>query len=402
MVPSDWKQDHVAFVLGLFDTGLMAVRSLGRAGIRVIGVDADPRMPGFKSRYCAARQCPDPVAQPDALVDFLCTEARAAGRRGMLFPASDAHVLFVSRKREALSAYFDFALPPADVVEAILNKRAQYELAVRAGIPNPQTFFPETRQNVESIRNRISYPAFVKPCYTHLWKQHFDTKGFRVDSAAALAEQMERVLSAGLQVMVQSVIPGPCTNNFEISFYIGADGEMLAFVTIRKLRQYPPEFGVGTLIESIDCPELVTLALRLLDGLHYRGFGNLEFKLDPRDGVLKMIELNARLWQQNDQPAACGLNFPLIQYLDLSGQPPVKQKTIPVGVKWVDPLADFQSFWHYFRRGELSPGRWLQSWKGTRAFAVFARDDMLPAFASLDYGLKLLRMPLYVLKHRAD
>lgn len=41
-----------AFVLSLFDTGLAAVQSLGRVGIPVIGLDSNPRMPGFKSRYC--------------------------------------------------------------------------------------------------------------------------------------------------------------------------------------------------------------------------------------------------------------------------------------------------------------------------------------------------------------
>ena len=193
----------------------------------------------------------------------------------------------------------------------------------------------------------------------------------------------------------------PPTNNVEVSFYIGATGDVLAAFTVRKLRQYPPDFGVGTLVESLDCPELMPLALKLLDGLAYRGFGNLEFKLDARDGRLKLIELNARLWQQTDQAVACGLHFPLIQYLDLTGQAPPPRTDFPAGVKWVDPLADFQSFWHSFRRGQLAPGAWMRSWRGARAFAVFARDDWGPALASLEYGRKIVRAPLYLARHRA-
>ncbi len=390
---------RVAVVLSLFDTGLAAIRALGRAGVPVLGLDCDLSLPGFKSRYCTAKQCPDPVAQPEALVQYLLTEGQRLPARGILFPASDAYVLFVSRHREALSAYFDFALPPAQLIEGILNKRTQYDLAQQQGVPFPATFYPETREDALRMQDDVPYPAFIKPYYSHLWRQHFDSKGMRVDSPRELVEQFDRIWPTGLQAMVQSVIPGPASNNFEISFYIGQQGTLLALFTVRKLRQYPPAFGVGTLVESVHRSDLLAHLCQLLHGLDYRGFGNLEFKLDPRDGQLKLIELNARLWQQSDQAAACGLNFPLIQYHDLTGRPLGAHTTFPAGVRWVDPMADFQSFWHDYRKGELSPSDWLRSWRNTRAFAVFAHDDWLPALASLDYGMKVLKLPLYALRH---
>lgn len=84
------ERKHTAFVASLFDTGLGAIRSLGRVDIPVIGLDSDPRMPGFKSRFCTAKLCPDPAHQPDKLAAFLLNEGQQLERPGILFAASDA------------------------------------------------------------------------------------------------------------------------------------------------------------------------------------------------------------------------------------------------------------------------------------------------------------------------
>jgi len=392
----------LAFVLSLFDTGLGAIRSLGRLGIPVIGLDSDPRMPGFKSRYCIAKLCPDPVHQPEELVRFLLEEAKRLERPGILFPASDAFVLLVSRYRDDLAPCFRFALPPAHVLEAIVNKRRQYELAEQVGTPYPTTFYPETIDDVRRIKDQVDYPAFIKPYYGHLWRERFGGthKGFKVHSPEELLARFEEILPTGLQVMVQSIILGPNTNHFKVNVYIGQSGEPLAVFTLRKIRQYPTEFGVGTVVESLRYPELVDLGLHFFRGIGYRGIGSIEFKKDDRDGRLKMIELNPRLWQQNIHATNCGINFPFIQYLDLTQQNPAPQTEFKEGVRWLDAMADFQSFWSYFRRGQLSPWAWIRSWIGARSFATFAWDDLMPFLKVNEYGLKYLRAPLYALRHR--
>ena len=398
---SYFERSHTAFILSLFDTGLGAVRSLGRVGVPVIGLDSDPRMPGFKSRFCTARLCSDPVHQPDELVRFLLDEGRRLERPGILFPASDAFVLFLSRYRDDLGACFRFALPPANVLEAIANKRRQYELAEQVGTPYPRTFYPETVDDVQRIKEEVEYPAFIKPYYGYLWRQKFGGthKGFKVHTSRELVERFRVILPTGLQVMVQSIIVGPNTNHFKVNVYMGTAGKPLAMFTLRKIRQYPTEFGVGTVVESLRYPALVELGLKFFRGIGYQGIGSIEFKKDERDGKLKMIELNPRLWQQNIQATVCGINFPLIQYLDLTGQAPPPQSDFVESVKWLDAVADFQAFWDYFRCGELSPWAWLWSWRGVKAFATFAWDDLGPFLEANEYGLKYLRLPLYLLRH---
>ena len=64
-----------AFVLGMNETGLTAVRCLGRQGISDRGFDIAARRAGFRSRYCPADVCPDPLHQRDKPAER-CRQAR--------------------------------------------------------------------------------------------------------------------------------------------------------------------------------------------------------------------------------------------------------------------------------------------------------------------------------------
>lgn len=387
--------------MSLFATGLAAVRSLGREGVAVAGIDSDPEMPGFRSRYCDAWLCPDPVREPDRLLEFL-TDSDLASSRPVLLPASDAFVLFLSRHREELRPSFRFLLPDADVLEALVNKRKQYELADRAGIPFPAVHYPKTPGEVDEVAASVRYPVIVKPYYGHVWRQRFGGahKGFKASSGDELRAALEEVRGAGEPAMVQEVVPGPNTNHFKLSAYVGRTGVPLALFALRKIRQYPPEFGVGCLVESADVPDVTDLGMRFLRAIDYRGIGSVEFKRDERDGKLKLIELNARLWQQNSLATACGINFPLIQLRDLQGEDVTPETTYATGIRWLDAIPDFQSFWAQRKTARTGWREWARSWRGVRAFSTFALDDLLPFLSENRYGTKYLRLPYYVLKQR--
>ena len=129
-----------ACVLDLNDAGLSAIRSLGRVGVPVVGLDYDRRNVGFASRYCTAKRCPHPLQQQHELVSYLRDEGEQLVEPGILFPASDDFLLLISRHRDVLQERWRIALPTAELVEAILNKRQQYELARSAGVPYPTTY----------------------------------------------------------------------------------------------------------------------------------------------------------------------------------------------------------------------------------------------------------------------
>lgn len=369
-------------MLGLFDTGLAVVRELGHVGIPVYGFDSTPEEPGFRSRFGTHTICPDPLAEPGELTTFLIERARALPAPPVLFPTSDAFVAFVSERRGELEPYLAHALPSACAVAAGLDKRLQYQAALDAGIPVVTTISPSQPTSIRAIAPALSYPVVVKPAAGFRSGAGFKRrKALRVDSAAALVALVDDLTIHGEDVLVQPFIAGPNTSHAKVCAYVGASGELLASFCLRKIRQYPMDFGVGTLVESVHDPELLDLGLRLLRHLSWRGPGSIEFKRDARDGAWKLIELNPRLWQQHALAGACGTGFALLQYLELTGQP-LPRTEYRAGVRWIDELRDARSAWEHYRRGLLEAHTWATSWKQPRVFALAATDDPKPLLAT--------------------
>src|SRR6185437_10213548 len=60
-----------AVIASVFQTGLNLIRDLERRGIRAIGIDSNPKNPGFRSRYGRSYLCPNPDLEPEKWVDFM-------------------------------------------------------------------------------------------------------------------------------------------------------------------------------------------------------------------------------------------------------------------------------------------------------------------------------------------
>ena len=59
---------------------------------------------------------------------------------------------------------------------------------------------------------------------------------------------------------------------------------------------------------------------RLLRGIDYRGVFSAEFKHDERDGLFKILEVNARPWWFAGFAASCGLDVCDMSYRDALGE----------------------------------------------------------------------------------
>src|SRR5436305_6871859 len=87
--------------------GLAAIRSLGRAGVRVLAVDDRPSALGFRSRYAERRVAPARTGA--AFVQFLQTLGD-----GVVFPTHDDDLEAISRARGELP--FACPFPAWDVL----------------------------------------------------------------------------------------------------------------------------------------------------------------------------------------------------------------------------------------------------------------------------------------------
>jgi D-aspartate ligase len=387
-------RDHAAVVLGMFETGLGVARSLGRTGIRVLGLDRREDV-GFRSKYVEPVLCPDPLHEADAFVEHLVQIARAEDRKPVLFVTSDDFLLAVARNRKRLEEFLFLNLPDTEILESIADKYLQYELARGADIPVPATFLVQKPADVGELqlRQQIPFPVFVKAREVTSWRKAVggNVKGFIATTPKELEAHLEALFEKGVEALVQELIPGPDTNHYKACCYVSRNGSVVRSFALQKLRQQPPGFGFGSLVRSVYDPEVLALGKRFLESIDYRGVGSAEFKRDDRDGQLKLIELNPRYWQQNALAERCQVNFPLAQYMDLTGELPAQSATYEQNVKWVNMAADLDSFRVYRQRGELSFGAWIRSLQGPKVYSNFAPDDPIPGIHAVTTNLAARR-----------
>src|SRR5262245_7193049 len=130
---------HPGAVLSLYDTGLMVAQSLADAGIAGVGFDSDRRLAGFRCRRCRAVHCRSPQHAEDQVVQCLLRESPAEAPPAVLFPASDAFVRLIARRRDALAGRYLMNVPASGLVERIVSKAGQATLAAEAGLAQPRS-----------------------------------------------------------------------------------------------------------------------------------------------------------------------------------------------------------------------------------------------------------------------
>ncbi len=86
---------------------------------------------------------------------------------------------------------------------------------------------------------------------------------------------------------------------------------------------FPLDFGNSTCMVSVAADEVapaVASVERLLAHVGYRGIFSAEFKYDERDGLFKILEVNARPWWYVEFTARCGVDVCTLAYRDALGE----------------------------------------------------------------------------------
>jgi D-aspartate ligase len=366
-----------AVVLGGDYQGLGIVRSLGRRGIPVCVVDDERSISRF-SRYATVGVRVSDLRNADTVVQTLLQLGNRLNLKGyVLFPTRDELVCAISRHRCTLSKFFRVPTPGWDTVQWAWDKRNTYRLAKELAIPIPETWFPVSLEDLDQITT--PFPLALKPAI----KEHFfyatKVKAWRANNKAELQEQFSRAcaLAGPREILIQELIPGDGCHQFGYCAYF-KDGEAVGSMVTRRRRQHPYEFGrASTFVETVDMPELETLSVKFLRKINYYGLVEMEYKRDPRNGQLKLLDVNARTWGYHTLGALAGVDFPYLLYSDQIGKEvsPCRGKS---GITWIRLLTDFPTGIADVSSGRLKFKEYFQSLRNFHTEAVFSREDPIP------------------------
>jgi D-aspartate ligase len=362
----------IACVMGDVDL----VRTLGMAGIRSAAVTR-PGWPADHSRFTAERvEWADNWGEPERLLQNILSFAAAMPAPPPLFFQHDGDLTFVSRMRDQLRPHLRFTIASAELIEQCVDKTLFTVLAQRLGLPIPRStvLWPAVQPGLPELD--LEPPLILKPLTRRDdWWQPIAgaAKAVEVDSYEELERAWPRLAAAGVDLVVQELIPGGEDRIESYHCYVDPGGEIAADFTGRKVRTFPARYGGTTACVITDAADVRELGRDCVDRLGLEGVAKLDFKRDPAGG-LHLLEVNPRFNLWHLPGAKAGVNIPAVVYADLVDLPRPRIGPIRPGVRYSVP-------WHDLRAARAS-GDSLVRWAAWQARCEtrhnVALDDPMP------------------------
>jgi len=398
---------HKAVILGCnYFIGLSAIRCLGIHGIHTVAVDyAQANTFGAESKYCSERlTAPHYKEDPQGFIQFLKDYASKQNVPPVLIPCHDSYVEIVDEYLDELRSCFLIPQTEAGLYTKLMNKETLEKLAVEAGVAVPETVRVDEENFIDKVEQIIKYPCMVKPTDSPSFVAKFRVKIFLVNNSEELLQAVENARQAGLEVIIQRIIPGFDDHMYTFDAYSNQDAKVVQWVTCQKFRQFPINFGQSVYTTQRYVPELYDIGARFLEKIGYKGFSEIEFKKDPETGNFYLIEVNVRITTLNVMLNKVGMNVPYITYLELTGG------TVPPFALRENTRRTFHYLYEdilavrdYKRTGQLTIGQVVKSLFRPKSAAIWDWKDPKPGFVftKMVLGKVLGRIIGRRFKHRA-
>lgn len=306
----------------------------------------------------------------------------------LLMPTNDREVEILSKNKHVLSKYFKVSTVDLDILQYFFNKRLTYKLASDLNIGIPKTWMSNSWKEIEGLD--ITYPCIIKPAIMHTFYSKTRRKVFVCNNKSELKNNYDRalVLIPKEEIIIQDIIPGNSEHQYSICFMF--DGEKpLVTLSARRARQHPPDFGnATTYAETVEIPELVAYAKKILKKVNYSGVCEVEFKFDIRDNTYKFLEVNPRTWKWHS--IAEKSNSPILMslYNFIYNLSPMVKNT-QTNATFRHLITDIPTIFNM----SLKRIKYSKTRDNTK-YAVWSQDDILPAIFEIVY------LPYLILKRK--
>ncbi len=317
--------------MAVFDVGLPPgiafLRSLGQAGVPTTAYAPTTNAPGRWSRHTKSfRRCPA-TDQIDEFTDWL-TDEMLRERIDLVAPTSD-WVAFAAAEAIARTGQKGAGHPSVDAVLDCLLKDRFASAMEAAAFRTPATAVPRSAAEAVLAAREMGYPVVMKP------KSHLGVGGTRGGVVRSDAELrlmygpydvgpgQGTVLAhdADLSLPMLQKYHGPSDFDLiSVTGCLGPDGELLALGHSKKIRQWPPNTGIGTVFEAVGEQSFTEHAVDAVRQVIGSGIFELEVLVRRDDEEYWAIDLNPRAFGQISLDIAHGRDLPLLWYQSTTGQ----------------------------------------------------------------------------------
>ncbi len=329
------------------------IRALRPCADRVVATVEPSRVGPLRSHAAFSRlvdaryRVPDPGAdwrrglvQADntaAESEFIDRILQICGQESIdvVFPSADPWV-YVLSKNKARFETLGITLPVPDfgALQIPLDKYRTVRAAQASNFPTPKTVLGCSDDATAAFAEQVPAPWVIKPRCT------LGSQGMKIVSRPSdLLRETRATRSQRGAPLLQEYIPGREKRNFYLM--ADRDSEVISVLSPRVLRYSRRLFsGMSAACESA-APEQLEAELRaLVRSLGLWGGMAVQTKIDVRDGIPKLMEINPRLGRALWYRTALGLNEPLISIQLARGEAPNSVPSLPQGCLLLQPIED--------------------------------------------------------------
>ena len=337
---------------------------------------------------------PNDALGADALLDGFMEIAQRIGGRPVVIPTDDRTAIFLAEHARTLLPFLRIPDQAPEIARAVASKLGLARTCEELGVPTPRIALPAEWSEALSFCSYVGFPVVAKA--TEPWKPvgtgPASTCILRNRSELdSLWDRLQGRESGPPGVLLQEYISNG--EDWIVHGYCNESSDAVAAYSGVKVRSFPAFAGMTLLARVRHNQPLLDQARTLFKELGYRGIMDMDWCLDRRDGLYKLLDFNPRVGAQFrlfvDEH---DLDVVRAQHLDLSGRP------VPYGhpvdgrgyiVEHMDLIAGLGKY----RQAGLAPRDWYRSVRGVDEAGWLSADDMVPAevFAARMVGRLIAR-----------
>lgn len=204
----------------------------------------------------------------------------------IVVPLSDFSAEIAARNKIKWESYgVNVAVNNWDAFILAYDKLNTMRICMKNDIPCPFTLLVEREEDIDFAS--IKYPVVVKP------RSACGSIGFHKVDSEELLRKLLRDDSHG-PMLIQEFIP-QTGKQYNAHFFLDNNHEMQMAVCTQKCRWFPIDGGASSLCRTIKNDYIIDICIKLLKEIGWVGYCDIDLMEDPRDGSIRIIEINARI-----------------------------------------------------------------------------------------------------------
>ena len=376
-------RDKVLLLNGEAVQTLIIARMLKNSGYEVHLICNATLNYGYHTKYATKKV----VCSTKDETDYLEFVKRYVKDNGIatIIPMNDDGATFLSKYKQELIGFVPFLMPDWDTFEKGYDKNLLMALCKEKGYPHPITIDMEKVDYQTIKEGDIPFPAIIKPNYTSggrgMTLAHNTNE--LIEHYPAIREKF------GPCHLQQFIEPGGRQIKVQV-FIDPRDGKTYSSV-IYKQRFYPEKGGSSSCNITIADDKTAQMCISILKDINWLGFADFDLIEDPKDGVLKVMEINPRIPACIKSAILSGMDYGTM-IADVSLGKPLKEYVYKPGKKLRH--IGFELLWFKYSKNRWKAKPCWFNWIDPKlSFQDFSLRDPLPFFYGTWGNIKKQRNP---------